>query len=161
MVNAQNTINEMNNKYGFNDTEDTVNYLLGGAQEQLNENDALHNTDVQKLLEDCYEEAYGTKVDKSEDDAYDRFQRAIESGEEYKDAVDLLKALTALQKALNDMGAQGNLFDGQDGSKARALKDPQGIVYEAVLSNPVVGATATLWQKDDDAESQWNAADYS
>ncbi|MBQ9346200.1 MAG: InlB B-repeat-containing protein [Oscillibacter sp.] len=39
--------------------------------------------------------------------------------------------------------------------------DPQGIVYEAVLSNPVEGATATLYERTGDgAETAWDATDY-
>ncbi|MBQ7564878.1 MAG: hypothetical protein IJT16_12940 [Lachnospiraceae bacterium] len=53
------------------------------------------------------------------------------------------------------------------GGRSAAIHDPEGIVYEAVLSNPVVGATATLYQaaeKDASgevtAETVWNAEDY-
>lgn len=159
--NALNTIEAMNKKYGFDNLNDTVNDLLERAQITLNTEWTLHNTDVKKLLEDLYEDAYGTKINTSEDDRYDKLVRALTRGEGYRDAVDLLRALMELQKALNDMGAQGNLFDGKGGTKSRALKDPQGIVYEAVLSNPVAGATATLYErKNNDSEVKWDAENY-
>lgn len=44
---------------------------------------------------------------------------------------------------------------------ARPTMDPSGIVYEAVLSNPVEGATATLYERTSNGtEVQWNAEDY-
>ena len=43
------------------------------------------------------------------------------------------------------------------GGHTGAIHDPQGIVYEAVLSNPVEGATVTL---HDETDTLWDASDY-
>ena len=46
-------------------------------------------------------------------------------------------------------------------ASSRAVVDPSGVIYEAVLSNPVEGATATLYERlADGSEVQWNAEDY-
>ena len=43
----------------------------------------------------------------------------------------------------------------------RWIIDPSGIVYEAVLDNPVEGATATVYYQSESGEAvQWNAAQY-
>ncbi len=43
----------------------------------------------------------------------------------------------------------------------RWIIDPSGIVYEAVLDNPVEGATATVYYQNESGEAvQWNAAQY-
>lgn len=47
------------------------------------------------------------------------------------------------------------------GGSARATHDPEGIIYEAVLSNPVEGATATLYERAaDGTETVWDANEY-
>ena len=164
VTDALDAINDYKDKYGVVNVDAAVDTALYNAQEALNENSGrLHDSDVNKLLQDLYDEANGVfDPTKDGNELADSLNRAETDyfGEKYKDAVNLLAKMTALQKALNNMGAQGNIFDGEGGINSRALKDPQGIVYEAVLSNPVQGATAMLYQKNGDTESQWNAADY-
>ncbi|MCR5337783.1 MAG: hypothetical protein K6E75_04420, partial [Lachnospiraceae bacterium] len=47
------------------------------------------------------------------------------------------------------------------GGYARATHDPEGIIYEAVLSNPVEGATATLYERSaDGTETVWDATTF-
>ena len=49
---------------------------------------------------------------------------------------------------------------GGDG-RVRPVIDPSGIAYEFLPSNPVEGATATIFYQDDDGKAVlWNAADY-
>ena len=46
-------------------------------------------------------------------------------------------------------------------ASSRAVVDPSGVIYEAILSNPVEGAVATLYERlADGSEVQWNAEDY-
>lgn len=48
------------------------------------------------------------------------------------------------------------------GGSARATHDPEGIIYEAVLSNPVEGATATLYERNTTTGevTEWDAEEY-
>lgn len=48
------------------------------------------------------------------------------------------------------------------GGRASSVYDPSGIVYEAVLSNPVEGAKATIWERniENGQETLWDAEDY-
>ncbi|MCR5487523.1 MAG: InlB B-repeat-containing protein [Lachnospiraceae bacterium] len=65
---------------------------------------------------------------------------------------------------LNKVRVKGgrNTSRNTNAGRSKACIDPSGIVYEAVLSNPVAGATATLYGRtgvDPDGIS-WNATDY-
>ena len=81
-----------------------------------------------------------------------------------KRAIELYIKLEALAKATNTRipGGTSRSVTGQSaGGYARAAHDPEGIIYEAVLSNPVEGATATLYERDAEGEeTQWDASAY-
>ncbi len=83
-------------------------------------------------------------------------------GEAEKKTVELYLLMQSLAKKnkvrVNNVNVGGN----RSGGSARATHDPEGVIYEAVLSNTVEGATATLYEKTTDHPEgeQWNAEDF-
>lgn len=71
------------------------------------------------------------------------------------------KTKTRIPPEAGGNGKNGITGRGSGGS-VRATHDPEGIIYEAVLSNPVEGATAVLYERDlgTGEVSQWNAEEY-
>ncbi|MBP5311782.1 MAG: Ig-like domain-containing protein, partial [Clostridia bacterium] len=114
-----------------------------------------------------FEEKFGYEMPTSLMGAADLLARLYFSNMLGKEESELFELLMELDRLATELGVKGNLFDAGNlkvigGGNTRAFTDPQGIVYEAVLSNPVEGATATIWERNAETgeESVWNAEDY-
>lgn len=83
-------------------------------------------------------------------------------GKAEKKTIELYLLMQSLAKKnkvrVNNVNVGGN----RSGGSARATHDPEGVIYEAVLSNTVEGATATLYERDTATgdETVWNAEDF-
>ena len=118
-------------------------------------------------LAEKFEEKFGYEMPTSILGAGDLLARLYFAKMLSEEEAELFELLMELDRLANALGAKGNLFDAGNlkitgGGNARAITDPQGIVYEAVLSNPVEGATATIWERNTETGEQtvWNAEDY-
>ncbi|MCR5451518.1 MAG: leucine-rich repeat protein [Lachnospiraceae bacterium] len=118
-------------------------------------------------LETAFEEYFGVSITKGAFGIANKLLQLYLSGKLSDAEKELLKTLVRLDYALEIMGIENNVSIGGGGGigtcsgSARATHDPEGIVYEAVLSNPVQGATATLWERAaNGTESRWDAGAY-
>ena len=114
-----------------------------------------------------FEEKFGYEMPTSIMGAADMLARMYFSGMLSKEEAELFELLMELDRLATELGVKGNLFDAGNlktigGGNTRAITDPQGVVYEAVLSNRVEGATATIWERNPETgeESVWNAEEY-
>ncbi len=86
-----------------------------------------------------------------------------EKFEEYENDLNNITDILNNKYGLSKVRVKGskNTSRNTNAGRARAGLDPSGIVYEAVLSNPVAGATATLYEKTGSNPEgvSWNAAE--
>ncbi|MCR5099459.1 MAG: InlB B-repeat-containing protein [Lachnospiraceae bacterium] len=118
-------------------------------------------------LETAFEEYFGVSITKGAFGIANKLLQLYLSGKLSDAEKELLKTLVRLDYALEIMGIENNVTIGGGGGigtcsgSARATHDPEGIVYEAVLSNPVQGAKAELYQRGNGGTvTLWDAENY-
>ena len=168
-LDAYNTINNLLDKGGFENLDQALSSMLSDMESSMWNSGEYKNMkdkdlfSIENIIKNAYDQAYGLDKD------YMRMGMGFDMGrleqlakDKNRDLWYLLRALADLQKTLQDMGARGEAFNifGEDGGGARAIRDPEGIIYEAVLSNPVEGATAVLYEKTAGGEVFWDAGEY-
>ncbi|MCR4779782.1 MAG: Ig-like domain-containing protein [Ruminiclostridium sp.] len=123
---------------------------------------------AREATRDAIEEATGIKIPLDVVEACSDLLDAYSSGllsEAEKKTIELYLKAQALAKKHNVRvpgdKTKGGIGGRSSGGSARATHDPEGIIYEAVLSNPVEGATATLYERAADGTvTVWEATDY-
>lgn len=114
-------------------------------------------------------------------EAYDNFMQKykayVAEDQEYKDYIkkdeDFIKSQQkmgskiksrsdACGRDLNDDPVDDSVLESGQQSSMEPVHDPSGVVYEAVLSNPVEGATVTLYRYDGESDplSVWDDSAY-
>lgn len=126
---------------------------------------------AREATRDAIEAATGVKLPLDVVEACSDLLDAYSSGllsEAEKKTIELYLKAQALAKKHNvrvpgDKTKGGSGIGGRSsGGSARATHDPEGIIYEAVLSNPVEGATATLYERNTTSGdiTVWDAENY-
>ncbi len=150
----------------LNEVKDTVNDLIENGFKDYLKQQAIDEA------REAIEDKTGITIPTDLKEACCALLEVYASGklsEAEKRAIELYLKTQALAKKThtripNDAsGSGGSGVTGRSsGGSVRATHDPEGIIYEAVLSNPVEGATATLYERDltTGDVSQWNAEEY-
>ncbi len=83
-------------------------------------------------------------------------------GKAEKKTIELYLLMQSLAKKNKVRVNNANVGGNRSGGSARATHDPEGVIYEAVLSNTVEGATAVLYERNTTTgeETVWNAEDF-
>ncbi len=177
LTNAYNGLTDAMNQGGYKSIESAINGVLN-ALENSSEKEGK-KIDASGLLK-TFADSQNGDWDARTDYVFGEYGGShigetygfnSETYENYLKAKALLEALGELQDGLRGFNKNFNLFNTKDinklinsnggGANSRPIHDPQGTVYEAVLSNPVEGATATLWERGEDGnETVWNADEY-
>lgn len=120
---------------------------------------------AQDAMLSAIEEKYGVKIPTSALEACTDLVMAYNSyklGKAEKKVIELMMLMkAAAERNKVRVTSMSSVTGRSSGGSARATHDPEGIIYEAVLSNPVEGATATLYERAaDGTETVWDANEY-
>ena len=125
-------------------------YSIGGPKKYIKEK-------IKDYSSKKYQEQYGDEIPTSWLSAGSMLAKYFFSDKMSDADHDIFMAAFELEDLLDEMDVPPAATCG---GSARATHDPEGIIYEAVLSNPVEGATATIYVKTENGEVVWEAGDY-
>ena len=163
-VDAYNELSSLMNEGGYKNLNDCINGILNNLDQDKGADGA---DNILFALESYSDMMNGTY---NGDEA--NLERLMTTHNGNQDAIRLLNALSDLQDGLRATGNRNfEIFNLKNAAKsvangggagARPIRDPQGVVYEAVLSNTVDGAIATLYERaPDGTETVWNADEHN
>ncbi len=158
----------VNSCHSFGSLADAAAAAANGALELASGGSSKVSKKLIEMIIKLYKQKYGDDIPLSPSDAAFIAEKlatkAWSSSTEadiYLDAIAIDNALRAAGLAGRDNSLRRSGMGNVSEASARPTIDPSGIIYEAVLSNPVEGATATLYERlADGTEVQWNAEDY-
>ena len=177
LVNAYNGLTEAMNQGGYKSIESAINGVLNALENSSEkEGKKINASGLLKTFADSQNGDWYARTDYvfgeyGGEHIGETYGFSSETYENYLKAKALLEALGELQDGLRGFNKNFNLFNTKDinklinsnggGANSRPIHDPQGIVYEAVLSNPIEGATVTLYERGEDGgETEWFAEEY-
>ena len=178
LINAYNGLNEAMKQNGYNNLESAINNILNNLEKSSEkEGKKINASGLLKTFADSQNGDWDARMnyvfgEYGGEYIGETYGYSSETYENYLKARELLKALGELQNGLRGFNKDFNLFNVKDinkllngngggGGNPKPIHDPQGVIYEAVLSNTVEGAVATLWERGaDGAETEWNAEEY-
>ncbi len=128
----------------------------------LHTNEFLHETT--EMAAEGLKEATKAVIDPSTFIKEKADQWTKEKFEQYARDLDNIVETLNTKYGMDKVRVRGSKTTSRNTNFGRAQNhhDPEGIVYEAVLSNPVEGATVTLWERAaDGTETEWDAFEYA
>lgn len=177
LINAYNGLNEAMKQGGYNNLESAINSILNNLEKSSEkEGKKINASGLLKTFADSQNGDWDARTDYvfgeyGGEHIGETYGFSSETYENYLKAKKLLEALGELQDGLRGFNKNFDLFNVKNinklingnggGADSRAIHDPQGVIYEAVLSNTIEGAVATLWERGaDGVETEWNAEEY-